>query len=79
MADLIDRWSADSMELVNAAVAYAKGNVFDENADSNIRAVRVMCQVLLQAASQAQIPRPADWQQPQAQAAAARQQPAAKK
>jgi hypothetical protein len=58
MADLIDRWSADSMELVQAAVSYAKAGTYDASADANIRTVRVMCQVLLSAAAQAAIPPP---------------------
>jgi hypothetical protein len=58
MADLIDRWSQDSMTLVGSALEYAKANVYDAQADANIRAVRVMCNVLLQAAAQAAVPRP---------------------
>jgi hypothetical protein len=43
------------MALMQAALDYAKGNVFNEQADANIRAVRIMCNVLLQAVAQAQI------------------------
>ena len=39
--------------LINEAIRYASDNVFDEKSASNIRRVRILCNMLLAAAAQA--------------------------
>jgi hypothetical protein len=64
MATLIERWEADSMELVQAALTYANGGTYDTDADLNIRKVRNLLPILAAAVGQAsQVQRPP--QQPQ--------------
>jgi len=58
MATLIEQWSDLSMQLIAAAADYAKSGEFSEEADQNIRTVRIMSNILLVAANQAAIPRP---------------------
>jgi hypothetical protein len=56
--DSVTQFQQIAMSLVEAAIAYAKGGVFDEETDAAIRQVRVITNVLQAALQQAQISRP---------------------
>lgn len=68
MADIVQQFYDISMQLVSECIEYAKGGVFIEETDANIRRVRVVTQVLMSALQQAQIPRPFNMQGPPQQA-----------
>ena len=58
MATSVEQFHELTMKLIVEAMEYAKGGVFVEETDANIRAVRINTQVLMSALGQAQLSRP---------------------
>lgn len=58
MADSVETFQTSAMQLVQEATAYAKAGKFDVTTNNNIRACMLVCNVLMTALQQAQLPEP---------------------